>query len=418
MNWRKTLLVLILLPALLYVGARGYLWYSIKNQVDEAQRLLAQVGGRLEYGEIDTSLMGPVGVRQLTLTTNAISDRIDIGSVLLHTSGPIESLKLVRQLNENKMPERINVSLDRIVLPLDGELAGWLDLQQSTQAANTPLGTFGCGKGKQFGVSDLVRMGYNQLVNDIRLEYSMDRRQAEYALYVMFRTRDAMSLAVDLTVPSADITTAVRGMQPTLPPIRRVSISYEDESYNKRKLEYCAKLNGTTPAEFLANHVAQVRAFLVGMGFVPSDELMSAYQKFMSAPTKLTVNINPYDALDLTRFRTADVSQLLEWLGLEIEVDGTPIKSLGAPKPEGPVVAEGGTSKPEIPPDTYKLTPISELDKHLNRLLKVYTVDGKLHHAYLDAVGPGELTLTQQLVGGSATFTVPITDIARVLVLY
>ena len=97
------------------------------------------------------------------------------------------------------------------------------------------------------------------------------------------------------------------------------------------------------------------------------------------------------------------------------------LSATGPTEPDGSADEEEQAEeelKPKVILDTYKPTPVAELDQHVNRLLKIRTLDGKQHHAYLSIVDQETLVLTQELVGGSATFRVPIAQIEEVRVLH
>ena len=201
-----------------------------------------------------------------------------------------------------------------------------------------------------------------------------------------------------------------------IPQLKDFSINIEDLSFNERRNQYCANVTGVSKATFVDRHLEEVRAYAEDSGYPVSDELLAAYRKYVTESGNITITANPLDPVHPMMLLTMNPRQLLEWLSLDVNIAGQNIQELMVIAVEEEQPEE--ESKPKVAPDTYKPTPVAELGQHVNRLLKIRTLDGKLHHAYLSLVNQDALVLTQELVGGSATFRVPIAQIDEVRVLH
>jgi hypothetical protein len=415
MKLRKVLFLLVVIPVLAYGGARGILWYLVNSKGEELKNALAPVAA-LEYEHVQASLTGPLGIENISISPHALDDEVRIKSILVAADGPQEVYKLARAAWDDKLPERLRLSVNGITLSLDGELAFWMNKQTASGSGNNPFDT-SCGGKASLGSDDLQQMGYEKLVTDLRLEYQFGRGEEGLGVFAQISTREMMSVRVSGNIPANSVSTSVQRLAQSEPELAYLSVTYGDDSYQKRKNEYCAKLEGITVADYVDASVESLKNFLLENDFRPSDELIAAYRKLLTGSPKLTMVLNPVEPLDLAALAAIDSSNPGQIPGFQVLIDDEPV-TLGEiiePEPETLVDANGA---PQAPPDTYKETTIAELDQHLNRRIKVYTRDGKLHQAFLERVEPEQLVLTRHLVGGSATFTVPFTEVTGVLVLY
>ncbi len=412
---RKLLILAVFLPVLAYASVKGYLWYSIYSHMEDIKKAAAPVA-KIEYKDIRAPLTEPFGVTGITIEPHLVTDTIRIGSALVHTAGLGDLYELGKTVFNEELPKRLEVSLNRISIDLNGEIASLMANNQKTNLFGTPFDAMGCGDREYFSPTDLLAMDYEKLLVDTKFNYGVNRAKDSVDLFVKFRVRDATSLAFDMSVPRGQAPTSRAQLTFQIPQLKDFSINIEDLSFNERRNKYCANLTGVTTAEFVDRHLDQVRSYAADSGFPVSDELLAAYRKYVTDSGNVTISANPLDPVDLMTLLTLNPRQLLEWLSLDVNIAGTNIQELM-------VIASAEEQqeeevKPKVILDTYKTTPVAELDQHVNRLLKIRTLDGKLHHAYLSVVSHDDLVLTQELVGGSATFRVPIAQIDEVRVLH
>lgn len=412
---RKLLILAVLLPVLAYAGVKGYLWYSIYSHMEDIKEAAAPVA-TIDYKDIRAPLNEPFGVTGITITPHLVSDTIRIGSALVHTAGLRDLYELWQKVSKEELPQRLEVSFDRISIDLDGEIASLVADNQKTNLFGTPLDAMACGDRAYFSPTDLLAMGYEQLSVDTKFNYGINRAKQSLDLFVKFRVRDATSLTLDVSIPSSQAPTSAAQLTLQIPQVKDFSINIEDLSFNERRNQFCANVSGVSHAEFVNRHLEQVRSYAHESGFPVSDELLAAYRKYVTESGNVTIGANPLDPIDLMTLLTMNPRQLLEWLSLDVNIAGKNIKEIMVITVEKEQPEEEVKAQVEL--DTYKPTPVAELDQHVNRLLKIRTLDGKLHHAYLSVVSQDTLVLTQELVGGSATFRVPIAQIDEVQVLY
>lgn len=418
MKWRKLVLLFVVIPLLLYGGVRGYLWYSLKSTVAQVQDAVSN-SATLEYGEIQTPILGPIGVTKISYRPHGFNQTVNIGSVLIRWNEPTELLDLIQAFYKGTLPERLRLSVNRVHVPMEGDIAAWWDEQRGVDLGipvSVPDSMFGCGAGI-FSSADLRSLGYGTLFANLRFEYNYRRGSNEVTFYSSMRAQEMMTFTFEGSIPSSGISLSLRSIGSALPKLANVSISYDDESYNKRKISMCAKRSGTSEEQYVESHIQGILTDLKEYRLYPSTELIDAYRTYLVKPAKLTVNLNPYEPLEPSIFAKFDHTNFIDWLGIEIVSDETPVKELvrqGQPE----VVEVEQAEAVQQHEEKFQSTPIEQLPEHVNRLARVRTKQGRTHYAYVERVDVEELVLSQHLVGGSTTFSVNLADISEVSVLY
>ncbi len=413
---RKLLIAAILLPVLAYGGAKGYLWYSIYSTMDDLKKSLSAFAN-LEYQSIRAPLSAPFGVTGISIEPHMANDVVRIGSVLVHNSSIQDLYRLMRRVNNEQMPEKLELSFNRINVDLSGELLYLSSNDQKINFFGTPLEALGCGDRESFSPNDLVAMGYDNITMDTKFSYETTRSN-NVDFYLKFGVRDATTLALDASIPSDQMPRSKESLIFQTPELIQFSVNIEDQSFNERRNKYCANLLGTPVEQFVERHVQAVSTYLQNRDMPVSEDVIKAYRRYVTESGNITIRANPLDPVGILSLGALNPRQLIEWLGVELNINGNDIQQVLAYVPDEPQADDDEGATPKIARDTYKPTPVKELGQHVNRLLKVRTRDGKLHHAYLNTVEGDMLVLTREMVGGSATFTVPIVEIDEVRVLY
>ncbi len=414
---RKLLIVVFLLPVLAYGGAKGYLWYSIYSTMDDLTTSLSAFAN-LEYKDIRAPLTAPFGVSGITIAPHMVNETVKIGSVLVHNSSVKDLYRLLKSIHNEQIPDRLEISFNRIGMDLGGDLLSLSANDQQIHFFGTPLEALGCGDRQAFSPNDLVAMGYDSISMDTRFSYETNRSNNNMDFFVKFGVRDATSVTLEASIPSSQMPRSKESLLFQTPELVEFSVNVEDMSFNERRNKYCANLLGSSVDQFVDRHVKAVVAYLHDREIPVSEEVVNAYRRYVTESGNITIRANPLDPVGIMSFATLNARQLVDWLGLEVNISGKNIQHFLAQPVEEPNVEDEDNATPRVPPDTYKQTPVKELSQHVNRLLKVRTRDGKLHHAYLNTIDGDTLVLTREMVGGSATFTVPIVEIDEVRVLY
>jgi len=418
MKKRNLILLLVILPLLLYGGLKGFLWYSIDSTIKSTKALLFPTAD-VSYKEIRTSVLGPVGVTGLTIKPHGFDDIIKVGSVLARWDKPREILPILEAFYKNTLPVNLNLSIDQIVLSLDGDIAARLGRQELWEAKipiRMPPSLWGCGTGK-FETADLKAMGYNRLNLSVRLEYMRSPVTNTVSFFARARSPDIMVLSAEGSTPSGKSFLSLSTLISSGLEWSSFSFSLDDESYNEKKISYCSGKNGQSPEEFVDDYVKRIAADLEQSNLTPSAELTAAYRSYLTKPARITVNLDPFEPAGMEIFSELGRDNFAQWLGLEVLADEKPVLELLASSRIDAVEAEKLEAEKQKE-EQFNPTPVAELRNHLNQFVRIKTQDGKTLYAFIESAGSANLLLTQHLVGGSASFTLDYSDIVEVAVLY
>lgn len=408
-NW---ILALVLIPAAAYGVAKLALWYSVKDALNDARESMSSVAS-LEHSRILFPVFGAFGATGIRIQPHIFEDAITIGSALVNIQDPVDKYSFLRATMNDTLPTRFNFSLNQVRVPLNGDIATWLDRRAPTTGTGggTPAV---CHAGGALSVRDIKAMGYEELVGDVLIDYTYDRRGGGLVTYMSVKFKDMFEITLEGKIPAGEVVFAVDKLD-GVPKISDLSISVSDSSWSNRFNRYCADAMGITETEYIQQSVSEMEKMFATIGFLPSEELMAGLKKLTAGAVPLTLNLNPRDPLDVTQLATGgDPVVLIDKLGIEVVIDGKPIQNLGAATDELPA----DTDQAEVQPDeTYKPTPVRELTLYLKNQVKIRTDDGKVHEGYLDSIDAGKIVMTRHLVGGSVTFDVDRKNVKEVLVL-
>lgn len=407
-NW---VLLLVLVPAVAYGVAKVAIWYTVRDGMENLRHSLAPVA-TMEYSRVLSSVFGPFGATGIRISPHVFDAEITIGSALIHIENPLEKFEFLNTAMKKRIPTTFNFSLNNIRVPLTGEVGAWLDSNMSTggstsQVCDTETGT-------SFSAADMKEMGYEDLVGNVVLDYAYDRRGGGLATYLKVTLRDMFEVTLEGTIPASEVVFTfdrVKGV----PKFSDASVTLNDLSWSSRFNQFCANKLGITEQAYVQKRLDASRKSFEESGFRPSAELMAALEKFATGKAPLTLNVNPRDPIELTGIDTdEDPEYLIDKLGLEVLVDGNPVKTLGSASKEQ--VAETEEASQPVA-ETYKPTPVAELPQYIKSQVRVFTTDGNVQRGYLDSVDAEKIVLTREMVGGSATFDIGRADIRNVLVL-
>lgn len=408
-NW---IIALILIPAAAYGVARLAVWYTVKDGLATARESLAPFAS-LEHSAILSPVFGAFGATGIRIKPQLFEDEIEIGSALVHIDDPIEKYEFIHAALRDTVPTSVKISLNAVRVPLDGDIARWLNANAAPAGAASDAST-ACAAGTGFTLADMKKVGYEELVANLRADYTYDRRGRGLSTYLNLQVRDVFELTLEGRIPPSDVVFTVDRMS-GIPRLSDLTLTLRDLSWAPRFNKYCAGVLGISEAEYVDKRVQDARDAFREAGFDASEELLAALKEFTRGTASLTLSLNPREPFDPTGLDfEGDPEYMIDKLGLEVMVEGKPVRNLGAVTE---VAAADEETEQDQMDETYQPTPLAELPLYLKSAVRVFTADGKLHEGYLDAVDAQKLVLTRHLAGGSATFDVGRDNVERVLVL-
>ncbi len=408
-NW---IIALILIPAAVYGVARLAVWYTVKDGLADIRDSMAPFA-TLEHSKILSPVFGAFGATGIRIKPHIFEDEIAIGSALVHIEDPIEKYRYLSATMRDTIPTSFNFSLNGVHIPLNGDIARWFNAN-AMPAGSISGPAAACAAGTGFTLGDLKEMGYDDLVANFKADYAYDRRGRGLGIYVNLEIREMFDMTLEGRIPPSDVVFAMDRMT-GVPRLSDVTLTLRDLSWSPRFNRYCAGILGISEAAYVDKRVNDTREAFMATGFTPSEELLAALRTFAQGTGSLTLSLNPREPFDPTQLdMEGDPEYMIDKLGLEVMVEGTPIPNLGAVREVAVEEAESQTKQRE---ETFKPTPLAELPQYLKTSIRVLTIDGRQHEGYLESIDSGKIVLTRQMAGGSATFDVLRENVEQVLVL-
>ena len=337
-------------------------------------------------------------------------------------------------MSRGQLPEALSLSFQDVELPLGG-IPGASSLQTAKSGPLDHLEALGCGPINAFDAAAWREMGYDRLTGNLEIGYRVDPKSNVLALRMDSASRNWATLNLDvglaLTQPPESLMELATSFTPKL---ARLNLVLRDEGFNQRRNQYCAAKAGKPIPEYLADHVRLVVERLRANGIAPGPGLIAAYQRYLTEGGALTITAAPpipINPAELNEYTPADVVILL---GLRLKANETAVtdltvdwdaakvaKALGVepePEPEPEASPEPAPQTPVVIQKTYHSTPVSELNRHVGKIVKLRTTTGAQYRGQLDAFAEGILRVTVRQSGGSATLSLRVSEITAAEVFY
>ena len=427
---RTLFIALVLVAGLGYLGVKGYVYYQVKSNLDEA---IAKAGpfAQVEYGAISSSLSGGVSIEDVTV--RAFADELRIAALELNTPDVLHLLRMVSDLGRGSPPEYLEVGVRQIDLALDGPLMNILDA--AVQAKGPRLDGAPCGGRLVFGPTQLRDMGYSRVRSDLRVRIDGSSEQAGLGLQVHASTED---------MASADLSVRVSGVRSLQRPpsaedilLKRFEMIYRDQSYARRLVEYCARQGGTdVEGHIQAVLAADDRYFMHTWGVVPGDRLRAAYGRFLRQPGEVRIVAEPASPVELTNLHLYEADDVVALLNLQVSFNGEAVdrpqvrfrpELLQAGVGPGSAVTarppRSGAATLSSPsrgsrPATLRFQPVNKADlrRYVGRTVRLVTAEQQ-REGVLMTSDRERAVVERRMYGGSMSVPVPMGEIQRAEVL-
>ena len=436
----KMLLVIFTVPLLLVGGLQGYLWYETKEKAKQLTSMLYPIVG-LNYRSIHASILGSVGLNNVSVTPAGSNDTFNIDSIRINSSDILDLYKIKSKLEAGEIPESLSLSFNGFRASLYSDFM----LQSTSSSLFGPFDSQGCGDIKFIGPEQLEAMGYTKLEGDIWIGYEFNAASESLKIQVRYEFQDMMAIFMEV-VFAANQSPSLVALQSESPKLSYAKLTLEDQSYQDRKKQYCAEQSNITPEKFIVAHVDRLQQSLSSSGISVNPELIEGYKRFLQQPGQINISTNPDFPLNLAQLQFYKPGDLVKLLNLQVQINDTPVNNLAIdftsprttisdsdPKmavsqqiphmsaAEQTTLATETASvaiKATVPRQVFNPTPVSELSRHLGKTARIKITNGRLYQGKINDVTDESLNIITRLSGGTATFYVPFDRIAEVSVLY
>lgn len=418
---RKTLLSLLLLPLLAYGLVKGYLWYQVREEMNRVVGLAAPFA-TIDYQQIFSSVDGRAGVGEISITPHQSASSVRIAAIELRAPDLWFLVRGQRDLARGQMPERLGLAVRGLSIPLEGDLLA--PVQGLVQSAAAPINAAN-GPCSVEGPEGLRALGYNTLRLDVDLGYELVPAQQSFILHAGLYAEDMFSTEIRASFVAEGPSFNVASAMAAAPPLTGLTLTYQDDSYLKRKALYCADRLHQSVADYAADEVQRLSTTANLAGYRLSQGILDAYRAVLEQPGEISLAVHPSQPLTAAAYGP---ETLLKQLNLELRVNDQPVQDLeiafiDRPREQPEANASAGASGQNAPTkrvlvQKYLEVEHAELAQHIGRKVRVLTSRGKEYEGKLLRIKPdGDLDVQMLTGGGSLTFEVPTSDIAQLHVL-
>jgi hypothetical protein len=302
--------VLVLAAAGSYFGAKLYIQHRVSDFLDMS---LAQMRPVVDasYGTVTATLTGELRIDDVRARFGDFDDgiRADRVSIITPGFGYLWNLGRGRNLD---MPESLGIELTGVQVASDAdfirELARLRRMQlageQPLSPADTCVGTYG------FAPETLKRLGYDELVADVRIAFRNDT--GKFVLDVGTAVENMYDIDLSMTLSGfTDPTALARGVRPLLVAAR---LDYVDRSLKSRVMKHCAEEYALTQDDVIAAELQAVRSIASENGMELDELIIEPYTQFLLHGQRFVLTSTPPQPVDLSRlglYKASDVPNLL-----------------------------------------------------------------------------------------------------------
>lgn len=428
------LLVVVSAPLLVYGSIKGYVYYSVRSQLQDMIALVSPLV-EVSYGGIGSSLNGRFRVEDILVHPHGVNEAIRIDAVELQTPGLGFLLAGGETIRREGFPKRLGSSIRGLHLDLDGPIMSGLMSRSDglTRDVKVRADGLACGWRKLVTPESFRDLGYSTLSYDVELLLLRPGQGDELEVRFATRAHDLQYFQLELRLMG--IAAALFGGDPAGLRMKSLSVrSGLDPGYVGKALDYCAEKSNVPVKALLETLAGQDdEAYMADLGFVPGNGIRSALVSYFLHPGEVQLNVNPPWAVGLDTLQRYQPQDLPGRLNLSVSVDQEKISDLsfttaspGTPNRTGNSVA----SSSEPPPDSRRARrperrrddeilrngsyyqPVAEeqLPDLLGRDIWVLTSTGLEREGRLVKVKDGIVWLTLRMRGGSMTTRVALAE--------
>ena len=340
----------VIAAAVLYGGVKGYLYFNIKSELDDA---IAMAGPfvHIEYGGIGTGLDGRISIEEVNIFPPGIDDPLRIESLSVQWPHLGYLLSGVRNTPGQALPERMILAVKGAHLPTKGGLADSLrqNLRQAEMTAGRKLPD-PCSLQGSFGGEDYAAIGYHELVVDAKLGYELEQSSQELTAQFEFHLHGMQTLSMDITLTGISQPAAM--MMGVIPRLKEYTATFQAAPDHVAKVVgYCADRRDQTEGEYIQALVNEI-----GGGFEPGAGLREAIKRYLENPREIVVRMRPAEPLDVSTLAHYKPEDIVTLLGLQVQVGGEELRDLSfdlALPERHTAAAPGPGSRPGSVPARY-----------------------------------------------------------------
>ncbi len=436
MKLKTILLVPLLIVALAYVGAKGYIYYKTKDGLDKMIRMASPIV-QIDYSDIGSELSGAILIDNVRITPTGTYDEITIQQLRLSGNGFNFLLDLARGFKSKEIPAQMTISFHKLQSPVSSSFIS--NLVSSFGKTSTKNKIKSCSIPGILNAVGLKELGVPAISINGSMGYMYDKEasQAEYNL--RYDLLGVESSLFDLRMSQL----SAQGMMGLgkLPIVDDIHIVRQfDQEYMKQIVNYCATEASLSSAAFIDDLFTQSDDYyLRTLGFIPGPGLSELFKQLISNAGTVEIRANPSSELSQALLKAYRPEDLIDLFGVTASYNGTPVTDLSFSMQSSmsqkqksaertarvePPVQPASLDKPTKPKQIirpklrYLDTKISDLKEYINYKVRAYTLNNSIpKEGILVSISNNTINIEHLVFSGKMTSHLHIDRIEHIDVL-
>lgn len=417
---RGKLLLILLIPALLYGGLKGFLYFKAKRTVDEIV-LAAANQADIRYADISTDLRGAVTVSGIDVQPRGYGDALTIGSVRIASDDPTFFFRSTDwQPGQSAPPSSLSFAISNVSLALSSDF-----LREAVDTVDS-ADSQPCTQGLQVEPQLLARMGITDLNMDMDGHYRLNEAARTLEVSLNLELRDIESMHVTTTLADVDTETLASGAVPQVSLGGFSAAMRVDPEFGKKALQACAAGTEQDPSAWSERLAGQALEQFEAQGLVLGEGLRGALQRFYREWGEVKLVSAPREPVGLFSLMFLPPEQLAGTLALQLSLNHQPIGDTSFSW-QGPAAQDlsafFGPEEPESagpaqqPPRRiivrreYERVAVRDIARYVDHQVHIKPRGQPLREGLLKRVKGGTAEVEQNVHGGKFTVYVPLSDI-------
>ena len=427
---KKSIIALLILSISGFAILYGSLWYFTQQFVDQ-QVFQAKPFAQISYKKIEPSLKGSATVTGIRFFIPSIDETIFIRSIKFTAPDLLTFLMLNSKTQQKQIPESLSLIISNAVINLNGPVMNMIDNPDIEPSAMEAFSTLACGDTNRIGSRTLSKMGYESFNNNITLNYRFfaDQKRIKYTLSNHIEDMSIISINGELL----DVTDLKSLTKQSLKP-SKISLEIQDDSYIKRKNDFCALQQKYSVNEYISEHVRQVGEYLTIYGIEVDPALLDAYSKLITTMGNVRFEADlsslHNEITDIEELKSFVPNDIIQFIRLKLFVNDKRIDQLSVKVDTDKLIAainndNGDTEKPQslmkkqvlVYKKYHRIFP-GQLKKYNGFRVKLETLSGKHYRGTLNTDNPKYIEVIIRMRSGNVGYQVSKYDIKKVEVFY
>ncbi len=440
MKIRMLISIPIVVAALAYVGAKGYIHYKVKTDLDKMIQMAAPFL-QIQYSGIGSDLNGRIFIDRVLLTPTGSYDEISIQQLEISGNGPRFLFELAQGFKQDKPPAQMAVTVHQLESAISSSFLSNIGARLGANA--TPIWKHkvdSCSLAGILTASGLKDLGFPGLTINGGVGYNYDQETGEVRLAIDYELSGVESSSLNFSLSGLTVAGVIGvGRMPAFEQLHLVRNI--EPGYTKQMVTLCAGNSGQSPDQFIDALVSQpAKHYLKTLGFVPGPGLTDLFKQLVTNAGELKITANPSSGIDPSKLSAYRTSDLVDLLGITVSHNNKPVTDLsfstqskGQPHRANPASREK-QARPEVmdeaeitrlkpapksrPKLRYIETDASNLADYLLHRVRIYTLDNdRPKQGVLVSIKNHTINVEQMLYSGKMTVHLHTSRIGKIEVL-